>query len=220
MAITHTVVQGEHLAGIAAQYGFVDFKPIWEAPENAALKADRKNPNILFPGDKVVIPDRELGEESGATDQRHVFSVTIRKLKLRVKIKDLSNVAVRRICFLQTSRSVGPMLQADDIFEADVHPREKTAVMGFPQSPTDPSRRDDINLEIGGLDPIDKPSGQQERLNNLGYFAGFSKTPSPDQFKWAVEEFQCDHKKSDGLKVTGICDPEKTQKVLEKEHGC
>ncbi len=220
MPKTHTVAQGEHLPGIAAQYGFADYTPIWDDPQNADLKDKRKNPNILFPGDQVIIPDRELREEDAATDQHHPFTATIRKLKLRVKVLDLNNEPIHRTCFLKTAGDVTIMIQNDDIYEADVHPLDKTGTMGFPQSPTEPSLRDDIDLEIGGLDPIDKPSGQQERLNNLGYFAGFSQTPDPQQFKWAVEEFQCDHKKSDGLKVTGICDPEKTQKVLEKEHGC
>ena len=220
MPKTHTVAEGEHLPGIAAQHGFADFATLWDHPENAELKAKRKNPNILMAGDRVVIPDRETRVESAATDQKHRFQATLKKLKLRVKVVDLSNQTVRRICFLKTSRTVEPMLQLDELFEAEVHPLETSATMSFPQSPSNPSPREDIPLEIGGLDPVDEPSGQQQRLNNLGYFAGFSKTPEPEQLKWAVEEFQCDHKKSDGLQVTGVCEPAKTQKALEKKHGC
>ena len=46
---------------------------------------------------------------------------------------------------------------------------------------------------IGDLDPVDTPSGQRARLNNLGYFAGFSDRDE-DQLAWAAEEFQADEK--------------------------
>ena len=49
MATLHTVVQGEHLSRIAKQYGFTDYRVIWEHRRNAALRGKR-NPNVLFPG--------------------------------------------------------------------------------------------------------------------------------------------------------------------------
>ncbi|HEY6945459.1 MAG TPA: LysM domain-containing protein, partial [Candidatus Acidoferrum sp.] len=71
MSETHIVEQGEHLSQIAKKYGFPDYKIVWDHPENADLKKLRKNPNILFPGDQVFIPDKEEKEESGPTDKRH-----------------------------------------------------------------------------------------------------------------------------------------------------
>ena len=59
MGKNHYVEQGEYLAQIARSYGFVDYNTIWDAPENQGLKDKRKNPNILFPGDKLFIPDKE-----------------------------------------------------------------------------------------------------------------------------------------------------------------
>ena len=74
----------------------------------------------------------------------------------------------------------------------------------------------DVTLHIGCLDTEDTRSGQQARLNNLGYFAGYS-LDDDKQFKWAVEEFQCDHI---GPKaVTGNCDSS-TQAKLVAVHGC
>jgi len=46
VAIYHTVVQGEHLTQIAAKYGFRDYRTIWQHGQNAALNAQRTNPNI------------------------------------------------------------------------------------------------------------------------------------------------------------------------------
>jgi hypothetical protein len=79
-----------------------------------------------------------------------------------------------------------------------------------------------IPIVIGDLGPVSEPAGQQARLNNLGYFAGFNPE-SKHQLKWAIEEFQCDHldeirKKDKSKKVDGICD-KATQDVLEKAYG-
>jgi hypothetical protein len=67
MAIDHTVVQGEYLSKIARNYGFSDYRTIWEHPKNAALKQARQNPNVLFPGDRLFIPDIPILVRTAAT---------------------------------------------------------------------------------------------------------------------------------------------------------
>lgn len=59
MSTVHVVKQGEHLAGIAQQYGFADYLKLWDLPENTGLKRLRQKPNVLFPGDEVFIPDKQ-----------------------------------------------------------------------------------------------------------------------------------------------------------------
>src|SRR5262249_8508870 len=85
-----------------------------------------------------------------------------------------------------------------------------------PQTPLDDVV---IPIKVGHLDPVEEVSGQQARLNNLGYFAGplEGKTEEENQalFLSAIEEFQCDH----GLRVDGICGPQ-TQAKLKEVHGC
>ncbi|HEV2392508.1 MAG TPA: LysM peptidoglycan-binding domain-containing protein [Verrucomicrobiae bacterium] len=213
MGAYHTVVQGEYLSKIARAYGFADYKTIWDAPENQDLKDKRKNPNVLFPGDKVFIPDKEKREESAATEKQHLFETGAQELVLRVKLLNLSEKPIERI--LEATTAVGPsdVSPQKDLYEIEITEEDETVELKAKDSPAL-----DLALVVGGLDPVKEVPGQQDRFNNLGYFAGFSKTPNPDQFRWAVEEFQCDHK-ADGLKVTGICDEEKTQKVLVKKHG-
>jgi hypothetical protein len=53
-----------------------------------------------------------------------------------------------------------------------------------------------FRLLIGNLDPVDEASGQRARLDNLGYFAGYTDDDR-DQLEWATEEFQCDEKLKD-----------------------
>jgi hypothetical protein len=55
----HVVVEGENLSTIAAAEGFRDFRKLYDAPENAELRKKRPNPNLIRPGDEVVIPDRK-----------------------------------------------------------------------------------------------------------------------------------------------------------------
>jgi len=215
--LIHTVVQGEHIPGIAAKHGFRDFRSIWDHPRNAQLKQERKNPNVLFPGDEVFIPDRDLKEEARRVDARHRFVLAARGLQLRVKVIDLRDKPVRRTAFFRTSTDTNLVGPKNDIYEIDIDPGEKDVTLGFPANATEPARPD-IHLEVGSLDPEGKPSGQQERLNNLGYFAGFSATPDPEQFQWAVEEFQHDNRIRHTLKVTGKVD-DRTADALAKEHG-
>lgn len=84
----HTVEQGECLASIAKQHGCADYHAIWDDPENEALRQQRGNPNILYPGDRVFIPDKGGKEESGSTEQRHRFKRKSSSTKLRVVVKD------------------------------------------------------------------------------------------------------------------------------------
>jgi len=216
--LIHTVVQGEHIPGIAAQHGFRDFRAIWNHPRNAALKQERKNPNVLFPGDQVFIPDREQREELRPVDARHRFVLAAQGLQLRVKVVDLRDRAVDRSAFFRTGNgNANLIVPTNEVYEIDISPGEKRASLFFPANPTELARPE-ILMEVGSLDPETKPPGQQERLNNLGYFAGFSTTPDPDQFRWAVEEFQQDNKIRHKLKVTGSVD-DPTADALAKEHG-
>ena len=216
--LIHTVVQGEHLAGIAAQHGFRDFRTLWDHPRNAALKAERKNPNVLFPGDQVFIPDKQTREELRPVDARHRFVLAAQGLQLRVKVVDLRDKAVVRSALFRTGNgNANLVVPKDEVYEIDIDPGEKRATLLFPKTPTDPARPD-VVMEVGSLDPESKFSGQQHRLNNLGYFAGFSTTPDTEQFRWAVEEFQQDNKARHKLRVTGAVD-DPTANALAREHG-
>src|SRR5690349_14513715 len=90
----HVVGRGEHLSKIAADYGFRTHLEIWDHAENSELKSKRKTPNILLPGDHLFVPDRELREETRATDARHSFTVKKERLTLKLQVKDLSNQPV------------------------------------------------------------------------------------------------------------------------------
>src|SRR5262245_13433434 len=89
MSNHHIVIQGEHLSSIARKYGFTSYKTIWDHGKNAELKKERQNPNVLFPGDELFIPDKEEKEESRETEEKHRFELKTEKLKLRLVLEDL-----------------------------------------------------------------------------------------------------------------------------------
>ena len=81
MSLTYSIKQGDYLAKIAKDHGFSDWKIIWNHADNKGLKDKRKDPNILYPGDRLFIPDREEKHESIVVDDTHKFAVKRSKLK-------------------------------------------------------------------------------------------------------------------------------------------
>src|ERR1700682_942147 len=87
MARHHLVEQGEHLSGIAEKYGFADYHTIWDHPENAKLKQQRENPNVLAPRDDLFIPDWEEQEYPRSTEQQHKFRMEGQGLNLVLRLE-------------------------------------------------------------------------------------------------------------------------------------
>ncbi|HBY61029.1 MAG TPA: hypothetical protein DEH78_14495 [Solibacterales bacterium] len=195
MPKTHIVQQGEHLSAIAAQEGFGDFHVLWDHPENAAVKALR-DPHVLFPGDQIFIPDREDKQERRATDQTHVFQADVPPLFLRCKLIDVDGNKMSETACDIALESGKPAEAADPTdTEGIVEKRmgrvvKQGELIAHPEKPEPHDVKYD--LRIGSLNPETKISGQQARLNNLGYFAGYS-VKDLDQLLWAAEEFECDH---------------------------
>ena len=53
--LPHVVAQGEHLEKLAFARG-AGAKEVWEDPKNEAIRALRKDPLVLAPGDVVYLP--------------------------------------------------------------------------------------------------------------------------------------------------------------------
>lgn len=53
----HVVKPGETLSSIAAKYNAGSWRDIYRHPQNAAFRRKRPDPNRIFPGDHVFIPD-------------------------------------------------------------------------------------------------------------------------------------------------------------------
>lgn len=221
METFHTVKQGEHLSRIAKQYGFSDYRTIWEHARNTDLRKKRENPNVIFPGDQVFIPEKQVKEEPRPTDKRHRFQVRRHALRLRIVLENLSRKPISgAACDLRVEGELEQLTtDGQGMIQQEIAPAAESGllVVKNPQPATEAMPLP-MPVKIGHLDPVDEASGQKARLNNLGYFAGpfegQSAELNKEMFLSAIEEFQCDH----GLVVDGKCG-QQTQAKLKQVHG-
>jgi hypothetical protein len=80
-----TAAPGDCVSSIAIAHGF-DWASVWDHPQNTDLRRRRRTANILQPGDRVFVPEREVKRESGATQKRHIFSMKGVPARLRLRI--------------------------------------------------------------------------------------------------------------------------------------
>jgi len=85
--LIHVTRPGECFATIARDHG-VGRDELYRHPDNAELRKMRPNPNVLHPGDRVVIPDRPVKTVAAATDTRHRFTLKLAQRELRLKLLD------------------------------------------------------------------------------------------------------------------------------------
>jgi peptidoglycan hydrolase-like protein with peptidoglycan-binding domain len=206
---THTVKQGDHISSIAEKYRFFDYHTIWDDPNNAALKQKRKNPNVLFPGDELFIPDKQYKKVARNTGASHRFKIKGQTVMLRLVLRDLNSEPITGMpCKLEVEGKVYQLTtNGNGMIEQLIPKTAESGNLSFSNFV--------IPLKIGHLDPPEEISGWRARLNNLGYNAGKSEDSNDRLFKSAIEEFQIDY----SLKVDGVCGPQ-TQAKLKEIHGC
>ena len=54
-----TATSEDRVPAIARARGFLDWRTVWDFAGNAELRKLRENPNVLWNGDKVVIPEQD-----------------------------------------------------------------------------------------------------------------------------------------------------------------
>jgi N-acetylmuramoyl-L-alanine amidase len=171
----HTVEQGEYLASIAKDYGFSDWHTIYDHPQNAQLKKKRPNPNVLFPGDELFIPNKEMKEESCPTEKRTSFNLNVPKAWLKIVLKDSDGAALANQPYTLTLAWLTLKGSTDRSGSL-----EQKIPIGIDTGELSLDKIDlRWDLKIGHLDPVHNESedaaivaGIQARLNNLGFYCG------------------------------------------------
>jgi hypothetical protein len=206
----YIVKQGECIESIALAHGFLP-DTLWNHPDNAQLKQERKDPSMLLPGDRVQVPDPRPKQEQGADSQRHRFRRKGYPSKLRVRV--LRNGEPRKN-EPYTLNVDGKLSQGntdgDGVVEVPVPPNAQQGALIVGKDEKDQQKFD---LRLSGLDPVASTTGVQQRLENLGYpcpISGELDEPT----RSAIGDFQraCD------IEATGEPD-QKTRDRLAKEHG-
>jgi hypothetical protein len=207
MAINYTAKQGDCIFSIAFENGFFA-DTIWNHPNNAELKKQREDPNVLMPGDIVFVPDKRLKEVSEPTNQVHKFRCKNTPKTLRIQIVRLG-IPVK-----------------DMEYKVDIDGTEKegkTDGEGWLNQAVAPNAQraklvladgSEYELKLGHLDPIDETTGIQGRLRSLGYYEGSLNGQLDDETKEALKVFQ----RSNDLEATGEADGQ-TKALLIKMTG-
>ena len=207
MPIKHKSIEGDCIASIAMKYGFFP-DTVWQDSANSELRGRRKNPNILSPGDVVVIPDKRVKTVAKPSDEHHKFRR--RGVPEKLVIQLLSNDKPRASEEYRLEidgQLIHGCTDEEGILEHWVPPgaKEGRLLVGA----TD----EEYILAIGSLPPLTEEAGIQRRLANLGFLE--ADKPDDTEYKQAIEAFQSHY----GLKVTGDVDQDTRDKILE-EHGC
>lgn len=204
--ITHTVSQGECLSSIALSYGF-DWEYIYNHGANTEFKELRGDPNVIYPGDEIKIPDKEEGGEHRAIDDTHKFKVKGVPWRLAIVIRDIRHKPVKDLQwhFILDGEATPTKTTADDgkiEHEIPVLTRSAVLVVGDRKIP----------IHLHELDPANTVHGLQQRLKNLGYDVGIVDGYLGPRTRGAVMEFQSieSHR---GLDVTGEPDPRTIQRL-------
>jgi len=197
----HTVKQGECITSIADKYGLF-WETVWNHDQNGELKQQRKDPNVLQPGDELFIPDKEVKEEDCATEQKHRFRKKGIPAMLKVRIL-LSNEPLSDKPY---TLIIDDQIIAEGITDQD----------GFVEEPIPPNAREGsiivgegenrlvFPVSLGTLDPIDTDEGVAGRLMDLGY-------PAHDDLNEAIRAFQ----KDNDIEPTGNIDNQTREKLKE-----
>jgi len=204
MPTRHEVRPGDCISSIAFQYGLHP-DTVWDDPANAKLRRQRESPNVLQPGDELVVPDKRLKEESHATEARHRFRRRGMPELLRLQLLDCGKPRANLQYTLDIDgRLLDGCTDEDGYLEHWIAPdaRRGKLVIG---------REEEYELDLGHLSPPADERGYLARLVNLQYLE--TDTANEEDIAAAIESFQADY----GLDVTGEMD-DPTREALREAH--
>lgn len=182
MPTQHKVRHGEDISSIAFQHGLCP-DTIWSDSHNSQLRELRKDPDVLFPGDIVYLPDRESKTESCQTDIRNRFKRKGVPAKLCLHLFNDDKPRSHQYYQLDID---GHLFEGktdeQGILKQSIPPKSKHGKLFIDG--------DEIDIDLGELDPADEVKGLQERLNNLGFDCGREDGDFGDKTKAALLAFE------------------------------
>lgn len=215
MPRTHTVAQGECLSQIARDHGFQNARTLWDHPANEPLRRQRRSPNVLHPGDQVVLPDHDASSVACGTGTLHNFQVRRPTKVLRLRLLLPNGTSVHDAPYViefDHEEIAGRVTDAQGRIEVAVPVGSRIAVLHVDGRV--------IHLRLNHLNPLDETpdegvSGAQSRLRNLGYLSGAVDGRLDARTRHALAMFQGDQGLPTNGQPTGG-----TLAVLAREHGC
>ncbi|SRR6266851_3311587 len=208
----YVVEQGECISSIAYENGFLP-ETLWNDPGNANLKAGRKDPNVLLPGDRVHIPEKRVREESCATDSKHAFELKGGREVLRIVLLDSDGnprASLPYILKIKGGHTKSGQTNAKGLVEAPIPPNAREGELIINKG----GAEEHYELDLGAIDPPSTVRGVQARLNHLGFSCGDVDGELGPRTAGAIRKFQ----ESQNLSVTGEMNDD-TRNALVSAHG-
>ena len=203
--------QGDCILSIAESLGFF-WETIWNHPDNARLRELRRDPNILLPGDKVIIPEKTPRVETKSTDGRATFVKKTVAVQVKLRLLDWKRKPRANVRYVATVDGIGSSGQAD--IDGYITLTVKPSCRDLTLKVMEGSKTDEYSLPLGFIDPIDEISGVQQRLTNLGFPYLSDQGMQEEGTTTPIHAFQ----KEMGLTVTGDVD-DATRAKLKELHG-
>jgi N-acetylmuramoyl-L-alanine amidase len=206
---TVTIGQGDCIFSLAGRYRRTADQ-IWNAPENAELRAKRTR-NVLLPGDRVFIPAVASKQVDAATEKRHRFKLKRATTKLELKLLRGGEPRANLAYELRVGeRTWSGQTRADGGLEAEIPADAREGTLRL----LEPGDEETLPLRFGELNPADDAAGVQARLSNLGFACGAIDGQLGPRTRAALAAFQRAH----GLRPTGEVDPGTRARLVEV-HG-
>jgi hypothetical protein len=214
MPLSHLVKKGECLSTIAAQYGFGDWRKVYNHSDNAEFRQRRPNPNILFAGDVMAIPDPLEKQVLVAGNARHSFKLKGPKTMLHLKVmQDLGGGAATgkyEISLDGDAKVISGSIGADGVIDVEIPASARDAKLTVLHAESGQVLQA-FKLQLGQLDPASEISGLQAYLHRLGFYTGPMDGEENPQVQSALENFQICY----GLEATGEADEATRKKLTE-----
>ena len=206
----YKVKPGDCISSIADRYGLFP-GDVWGDAKNKKLKDERKDPNVLMPGDLVYVREKEEKEESCASDQRHRFRKkgVPEKLVVQFKLGDEPRADEEYVLEVDGTLSEGKT-DKDGKIDVWIPPGAKKGKITFR------NEGGEYDLDLGRLDPLSTISGVQGRLGNLGFYSGPVDGKMSEELERAIRDFKAhqDPKKEPDGKLDDAA-----RKAIRKAHG-
>jgi hypothetical protein len=210
----YVIKQGDTLDKLAADFRLGSAKQIRNHPANAEFCRKYPDPNLLFPGEKIFIPDLQQRTESAGSDDRHQYVLKRSTQKLQIAVEDQ---ACKRMANAAYEMNIDGVLttgttDGDGIISKDIPVDSESCILKIGDYRW--------TMAIGCLNPMhdNTPdagiSGLQGRLRNLGYPVGPLDGIMGPKTRMAIRFFQAD----ESLPVTGEFD-QVTRDKLQEVHG-
>jgi hypothetical protein len=212
-----TIKQGDTMIRIAHAHGFGTWEVIWNDPANEPLRQRRSEPQVLYEGDTVVIPDKATKVVSCSSNAMHRFQLKSPRCFLRICLKDQWGKPYKDEAyeFSAGGRVWKGRTEPDGIVSVTVPPSTTEGTLKFRPDPDNEDAFVTCTVMIGHLDPVSEITGVQGRLNNLGFSCGGENGTIGEKTKQALRFFQLYSSHHD---PKGELD-EPTRQALLERHG-